>query len=75
MHCKAVTRRVDSKLVAIPPTAADVQTWEQLLRHMPQGLARAAEYPLQADDLQQLTFEHVALLAQLGQAEREHAHV
>lgn len=75
VHCKAVTRRVDSKLVAIPPTAADVQTWEQLLRHMPQGLARAAEYPLQADDLQQLTFEHVALLAQLGQAEREHAHV
>lgn len=75
VHCKAVTRRADSKLVAIPPTAADLQTWEQLLRHMPRGLARAVEYPLQADDLQHLTTDHVALLARLGQARLEHAHV
>jgi sugar phosphate isomerase/epimerase len=75
VHCKAVTRRVDGKLVAIPPTASDVQLWEQLLRHMTQGVMRAAEYPLQGDDLVQLTREHVATLAHLGQPRLENAHV
>jgi sugar phosphate isomerase/epimerase len=75
VHCKAVTRRADGKLVAIPPTASDVQLWEQLLRHMTQGVMRAAEYPLQGDDLVQLTREHVATLAHLGQTRLEHAHV
>jgi len=36
---------------------------------------RAAEYPLQGDDLLQLTAEHVALLSRLGQPHREVAHV
>jgi hypothetical protein len=36
---------------------------------------RAAEYPLQGDDLVQLTREHVAALAHLGQSQLENAHV
>ena len=75
VHCKAVTRRADDKLVAIAPTASDLHQWEQLLGHMAQGVMRAAEYPLQGDDLVQLTREHVAALARLGQAQRESAHV
>lgn len=75
VHCKAVTRRDDSKLVAIPPTLGDLHLWEQLLGHMTQGIARAVEYPLQGDDLLQLTTEHVAVLGRLGQTQRESAHV
>jgi sugar phosphate isomerase/epimerase len=75
VHCKAVMRRADGKLVAIPPAATDLHLWEQLLRHMAQGVMRAAEYPLQGDDLVQLTTEHVATLARLGQTRLESAHV
>jgi sugar phosphate isomerase/epimerase len=75
VHCKAVMRRADGKLVAIPPAASDLHLWEQLLRHMAQGVMRAAEYPLQGDDLVQLTTEHVATLARLGQTRLESAHV
>ena len=75
VHCKAVSRRVDGKLVAIAPAASDLHLWEQLLRHMTQGVMRAAEYPLQGDDLVQLTTEHVAALAHLGQTRLECAHV
>jgi sugar phosphate isomerase/epimerase len=75
VHCKAVTRRADGKLVAIPPTASDVHQWEQLLQTMTQDVMRAAEYPLQGDDLVQLTREHVATLARLGQSRLENAHV
>lgn len=75
VHCKAVARRADGKLVAIPPGPVDLHLWEQLLRHMTQGITRAVEYPLQGDDLVQLTREHVATLALLGQARLEHAHV
>jgi sugar phosphate isomerase/epimerase len=75
VHCKAVTRRADSKRVAIAPGPGDLQLWEQLLQHMAPGIPRAAEYPLQADDLLQLTTEHVAILAQLGQSQLESAHV
>jgi sugar phosphate isomerase/epimerase len=74
VHCKAVTRRADGKLVAIPPAAGDLQQWEHLLGHMDQGVMRAAEYPLQSDDLVQLTTEHVAALAHLGQSRLESAH-
>lgn len=75
VHCKAVSRRADGKLVAIPPAASDLHLWEQLLRHMAQGVMRAAEYPLQGDDLVQLTTEHVTALARLGQSRLESAHV
>ena len=75
VHCKAVARRADGKLVAVPPAVSDLHLWEQLLRHMAQGVMRAAEYPLQGDDLLQLTTEHVAALARLGQSRLEPAHV
>jgi len=75
VHCKAVTRRADGKLVAVPPVASDLHLWEQLLRHMPQGVMRAAEYPLQGNDLVQLTTEHVAALARIGQTRLEPAYV
>ena len=75
VHCKAVARRADGKLVAVPPAVSDLHLWEQLLRHMAQGVMRAAEYPLQGDDLVQLTTEHVAALARLGQSRLEPAHV
>ncbi|MBK5541362.1 TIM barrel protein [Pseudomonas sp. TH05] len=75
VHCKAVARRADGKLVAIPPSAADLHLWEQLLRHMTQGINRAVEYPLQGEDLVQLTRDHVGTLARLGQSRLENAHV
>ncbi|WP_237881824.1 sugar phosphate isomerase/epimerase family protein [Pseudomonas sp. PGPR40] len=75
VHCKAVTRRADGKLVAVPPAVSDLQQWEHLLQHMAQGVMRAAEYPLQGDDLVQLTTEHVTALAHLGQSQLESAHV
>ncbi|WP_025130034.1 sugar phosphate isomerase/epimerase [Pseudomonas sp. PH1b] len=73
VHCKAVRLRVDGKLVAIPPSAPDLHQWEQLLRHMTQGITRAVEYPLQGDDLVQISAEHVSLLARLGQSRLENA--
>ena len=75
VHCKAVSRRADGKLVAMPPAASDLHLWEQLLRHMAQGVMRAVEYPLQGDDLVQLTRAHVIALSSLGQTRLEHAHV
>ncbi|WP_053145283.1 sugar phosphate isomerase/epimerase [Pseudomonas sp. P97.38] len=74
VHCKAVARRDDGKLIAVPPVLADLHLWEQLFKQMPAGVMRAAEYPLQGDDLLQLTTEHVAALAGLGQPRREPAH-
>ncbi|WP_434601059.1 AP endonuclease [Pseudomonas sp. Z4-7] len=74
VHCKAVARRDDGKLIAVPPALADLHLWEQLLKHMPVGVMRAAEYPLQGDDLAQLTAEHVATLSRLGQSRRETVH-
>lgn len=75
VHCKAVTRRADGNLVAIAPATSDLQQWEDLLRHMAEDVMRAAEYPLQGADLVQLTTAHVTALAQLGQSQRESAHV
>ncbi|CAI8789993.1 AP_endonuc_2 domain-containing protein [Pseudomonas sp. IT-P12] len=74
VHCKAVSRRADGKLVAIPPAVSDLHLWEQLLRHMAQGVMRAAEYPLQGEDLLQLTRAHVSDLARLGHTRLENAH-
>ncbi|MFJ2364720.1 sugar phosphate isomerase/epimerase family protein [Pseudomonas sp. NPDC087697] len=75
VHCKAVLRRADGKRVAVPPSPSDLQEWEQHLQHMTQRVMRAVEYPLQGEDLVQLTAEHVATLARLGQARLESAHV
>ena len=75
LHCKAVARRADGKLVALPPGATDLHLWEQLLRHMTQGITRAVEFPLQGDDLIAVTAQQVAALALLGQPRAENAHV
>ncbi len=75
LHCKAVARRPDGKLVALPPGAADLHLWEQLLKHMTQGITRAVEFPLQGDDLIGITAQQVAALALLGQPRAENAHV
>ena len=75
LHCKAVARRADGKLVALPPGATDLHLWEQLLKHMTPGINRAVEFPLQGDDLVAVTAQQVATLALLGQPRAEHAHV
>lgn len=75
LHCKAVARRPDGKLVALPPGATDLHLWEQLLKHMTQGITRAVEFPLQGDDLIEVTAQYVAALALLGQPCAENAHV
>jgi len=75
VHCKAVARRDDGKLIAVPPALADLHLWEQLFKQMPAGVMRAAEYPLQGEDLLQLTATHVTTLAGLGQIRREPVHV
>ncbi|HJH18786.1 MAG TPA: sugar phosphate isomerase/epimerase, partial [Pseudomonas lactis] len=75
LHCKAVARRADGKLVALPPGATDLHLWEQLLKHMTQGITRAVEFPLQGDDLIEVTAQQVTTLARLGQPHVENAHV
>ena len=75
LHCKAVARRADGKLAALPPGATDLHLWEQLLGHMTQGITRAVEFPLQGDDLVEVTARQVATLALLGQPRAEYAHV
>ncbi|WP_268796517.1 sugar phosphate isomerase/epimerase family protein [Pseudomonas huanghezhanensis] len=67
LHCKAITRNASGKLIAIPPSPADVQHWNELIKHMPTGLPRAVEYPLQGEDLSQVTRDQVNILATLGQ--------
>lgn len=73
LHCKAITRNGAGKLIAVPPASADLQEWEQLIQHMPVNLPRAVEYPLQGNDLLEVTREQVALLARLGQSRPTHS--
>ncbi|MBV4455901.1 MULTISPECIES: sugar phosphate isomerase/epimerase family protein [Pseudomonas] len=75
LHCKAVARRADGKLVAQPPGATDLHLWEQLLKLMTPGITRAVEFPLQGDDLIDVTARQVTALALLGQPRAENAHV
>lgn len=67
VHCKAVVRNTAGKLIAVPPASTDLHQWEQLLKHMPSGLPRAVEYPLQGEDLLEATRTQVDALARLGQ--------
>ncbi|WP_460043414.1 sugar phosphate isomerase/epimerase family protein [Pseudomonas sp. S2_H01] len=67
VHCKAVVRNPAGKLIAVPPAPTDLHQWEQLLKHMPGGLPRAVEYPLQGEDLLEVTRTQVDALARLGQ--------
>lgn len=73
LHCKAVSRNASGKLIAVPPREADLQQWEQLLAHMPVGVPRAVEYPLQGDDLLDVTRTQADALARLGQAQVQHS--
>jgi len=75
LHCKAVARRADGKLVALPPGAPTCICGNKLLGHMTQGITRAVEFPLQGDDLVEVTARQVATLALLGQPRAEYAHV
>ncbi|HBO0559881.1 TPA: AP endonuclease, partial [Pseudomonas aeruginosa] len=54
--------------------AADLQYWQRLLQHFPEGVARAIEYPLQGDDLLSLSRRHIAALARLGHLQEERQH-
>jgi sugar phosphate isomerase/epimerase len=73
LHCKAITRSASGKLIAVPPASIDLQQWELLIQHMPVNLPRAIEYPLQGDDLLEVTRAQVALLAHLGQSRPTHS--
>ncbi|WP_085720318.1 MULTISPECIES: TIM barrel protein [unclassified Pseudomonas] len=67
VHCKAVQRRADGRLVAVPPEASDLQEWAELMAEFTPGVVRAVEYPLVSDDLLALTRAQVRDLAALGQ--------
>ena len=69
VHCKAVQRRADGRLVAVPPQAADLQAWAGLMAEFTPGVVRAVEYPLVSDDLLALTRAQVCSLSALGAGE------
>jgi sugar phosphate isomerase/epimerase len=50
------------------------KAWDGYLRHMRRGIVRAVEFPLQGDDLLQVTGEQVRALASLGQTAEETTH-
>ena len=43
--------------------------------HMPHGLPRAVEYPLQGNDLTWLTRQHVQVLSRLSHTQQEPSYV
>ncbi|MCD5993160.1 AP endonuclease [Pseudomonas sp. CDFA 602] len=65
VHFKAVTHNANGKPTAIPPAEADLPAWRELLAYMPDAVPRAIEYPLQGDDLLEVTRHQVNLLASL----------
>ena len=69
VHCKAVQRRVDGRLVAVPPQAADLQAWSVMMTEFAPGVVRAVEYPLAGEDLLALTRAQVRSLSALGAEE------
>ena len=74
VHCKAVARNAQGKLIATPPGLSDLHQWEQLLRQIVPGVPRAIEYPLQAEDLLALSQQHISTLARLGQPQGAFSH-
>ncbi|PYB78089.1 AP endonuclease [Pseudomonas sp. LB-090624] len=69
VHCKAVQRRADGRLVAIPPQASDLEAWAGLMAEFVPGVVRAVEYPLVGEDLLMLTRAQVRSLSVLGAGE------
>jgi sugar phosphate isomerase/epimerase len=66
VHFKAVAQTAAGKLIATAPQSVDLPAWGQLLGHMKPGLPRAIEYPLQGDDLLEVTRQQVSILAGLN---------
>ena len=60
VHCKGVLR-APTKWVAVPLDQS-AAPWRSVLRRLPAGVARAIEFPLQGEDLVQVTRNHVELL-------------
>ncbi|WP_449433103.1 AP endonuclease [Pseudomonas putida] len=69
VHCKAVARQANGRLVAVPPQAIDLEQWEVLFGHFAPGVVRAVEYPLAGADLLAVTRAQVSSLSQLGLGE------
>ena len=60
IHCKGVQRLPD-KWVAVKLEDSSTP-WRSVLRQLPSGVPRAIEFPLQGDDLVQITREQLAVL-------------
>ncbi len=60
VHCKGV-QRTSAKWIAVPLEASSAP-WRSVLRSLPAGAPRAIEFPLQGDDLVQVTRGHLDLL-------------
>jgi len=74
LHCKAVRRRAGG-LHAVPPEAADLLAWQNLLQFFPAGVRRAIEFPLLGPDLAAETRRQVAALRALdGHSYEERRH-
>lgn len=74
VHCKAVERQANGRLVAVPPRAADLLAWEQMFSEFSPAVVRAVEFPLVGDDLLAVTRAQVNNLARLAlTAEVSHA--
>nr|WP_314873256.1 AP endonuclease [uncultured Pseudomonas sp.] len=74
VHCKAVERQANGRLVAVPPRAADLLAWEEMFSEFSPAVVRAVEFPLVGDDLLAVTRAQVHNLARLAlTAEVSHA--
>ncbi|MFS8975229.1 TIM barrel protein [Cupriavidus necator] len=60
VHCKGV-QRTPAKWIAVPLDQS-AAPWRSILRRLPTHVARAIEFPLQGEDLVQVTRSHVELL-------------
>jgi len=60
IHCKGV-QRMPAKWVAVP-LEDSCAPWRSILRQLPADVPRAIEFPLEGDDLVQVTRHHLALL-------------
>lgn len=60
VHCKGV-QRTPAKWIAVPLDQS-AAPWRSVLRRLPTHVARAIEFPLQGEDLVQVTRSHVELL-------------
>ncbi|KJK21330.1 glutamine ABC transporter ATP-binding protein [Burkholderiaceae bacterium 16] len=60
VHCKGVLR-TPAKWIAVPLDQS-AAPWRSVLRRLPADVARALEFPLQGEDLVQVTRNHVELL-------------